>query len=147
MRDEEYIVDLCDRVLGHQSRRQKRFDFLRGDSGRMLPVDAYYPALNLVIEYRERQHSGPHAFFDRRMTISGITRGQQRQRYDQRRRERLRENAIDLLELNVGDFPNRGMRRLNRTPDTDTQILRAKLSAYICRGRTRAPAAPCFTKP
>ena len=140
MRDEEYILDLSDRLLGHTARRQERFDFLRGDSGRTLPVDAYYPALNLVIEYRERQHSGPHAFFDRRLTVSGIKRGLQRQRYDQRRRDQLRKHAIALLELNVGDFLNRGLRRLVRVPDQDAQILRTKLSAYIRRGRTRARA-------
>ena len=40
--------------------RQHRFDFLRGTSGRHLPVDAYYEIdaqWKLVIEYREMQHS------------------------------------------------------------------------------------------
>ena len=46
MRDEIYILNLCDILLGHQSLRQHRFSFLRGDSssgkeGRKLPVDAY----------------------------------------------------------------------------------------------------------
>jgi len=38
--DEEYILDLCDEVIGRRSLRQHRFFFLRGDSGRKLPVDA-----------------------------------------------------------------------------------------------------------
>lgn len=62
MRDEAYIVDLCDELLGCRAQRQHRFPFLCGDSGRCLPVDAFYAGLNLVIEYRERQHSKPCRF-------------------------------------------------------------------------------------
>jgi hypothetical protein len=42
-KDEAYIIDLCDRVLGRKAVRQHPFDFLRGDPGRPLRVDAYYP--------------------------------------------------------------------------------------------------------
>src|SRR5690554_4922906 len=38
--DEAYILDLCDSVLKQKGLRQHRFDFLRGDSGVKLPVDA-----------------------------------------------------------------------------------------------------------
>jgi len=48
--DEHYVIDLCDELLGVPAERQYRFDFLRGDTGVSLPVDAYYPDLNLVIE-------------------------------------------------------------------------------------------------
>jgi hypothetical protein len=64
-RDESYVIDLCDRVLSLKAKRQYRFDFLQGDSGRRLPVDAYYKISGdrkLVIEYREMQHSEPVAF-------------------------------------------------------------------------------------
>ncbi|WP_309751901.1 hypothetical protein [Novosphingobium sp.] len=44
----------------------------------MLPVDAWYPELALVIEYRERQHSEAVKFFDQRETVSGVGRGEQR---------------------------------------------------------------------
>ena len=48
LKDEHYIIDLCDHVLGMTALRQHKFDFLRGDPGkhgrcRRLPVDAYYP--------------------------------------------------------------------------------------------------------
>ena len=48
--DEFYVINLCDEVLGANASRQHTFDFLRGDGtpGRWLPVDAYYPELNLV---------------------------------------------------------------------------------------------------
>jgi hypothetical protein len=76
-RDESYVIDLCDRVLNLKAKRQHRFDFLRGDSGRKLPVDAYYEISvdrKLVVEYREMQHSEPVAFFDKRLTCSGCNR-------------------------------------------------------------------------
>jgi len=53
-KDETYIINLCDCVLGLTAERNQRFDFLRGDprrngkEGAMLPVDAYYPSLSLV---------------------------------------------------------------------------------------------------
>ena len=64
MRDEEYILSLCDALLGRKPLRQHRFSFLLGDSGRRLPVDAFYSDLKLVIEYRERQHTEAVALFD-----------------------------------------------------------------------------------
>jgi hypothetical protein len=78
--DESYVIDLCDEVLGEAALRQHRFDYLRGDArpggqGVRLPVDAYYPALELVVEYRERQHTESIPFMDRRMTVSGVDRG------------------------------------------------------------------------
>ena len=38
----------------------------------MLPVDAYYEELNLVVEYREKQHTEEIKFFDRsdKITVS-----------------------------------------------------------------------------
>jgi hypothetical protein len=47
-RDEDYVKELCDRVLNRKGLRQHRFDFLLGDFGRngraghRLPVDAYF---------------------------------------------------------------------------------------------------------
>jgi hypothetical protein len=32
-RDEAYVIDLCDETLGEVGRRQKRFEWLRGDAG------------------------------------------------------------------------------------------------------------------
>ena len=53
--DEHYVLDLCDEILGLKASRQQTFDFLRGDGkpGKKLPVDAYYPNLKLVVEYKE----------------------------------------------------------------------------------------------
>lgn len=131
MRDEEYILNLCDEVLGERSERQKRFDFLKGDKGHRLPVDAYYPQLNLVIEYRERQHFEPVKFFDRRQTVSGVPRGQQRALYDQRRREELPKQGIRLVELSYLDFEHGPSKRLRRETLADREVIRQKLRAFL----------------
>lgn len=129
MRDETYIIDICDEVLGAISNRQHRFDFLRGDKGHKLPVDAYYPDLALVIEYRERQHIEPVQFFDRRMTVSGVPRGQQRYLYDQRRRDVLPKHLIHLVELTVTEFQHR-RKRLVRNREDDVNVIRSHLSNF-----------------
>ena len=86
--DEHYIIDLCDDVLDAKASRQHKFDFLRGDPNRRdplgdkLPVDAYYESLNLVIEYYERQHTESVQHFNKKSTVSGVTRDEQRRIYD-----------------------------------------------------------------
>ena len=107
--DETYVIDLCDEVLGTAALRQHRFDFLRGDAGpgkqgTRLPVDAYYPELQLVVEYCERQHTEAIPIMDRRMTVSGVDRGTQRAIYDQRRRDVLPQHGIELVELSYARF-------------------------------------------
>lgn len=130
-RDEAYVLDLCDDVLARQSLRQHRFPFLVGDRGHRLPVDAFYPDLALVIEYRERQHVTAHAFFDRKLTVSGVSRGIQRTQYDERRRRVLPANGIRLVELNVADFPNVGGRKLRRDSHEDLVVIRVKLATFL----------------
>jgi len=133
MRDEHYIITLCDELLGREAVRQHHFSFLLGDSGRMLPVDAFYPDLKLVIEYRERQHSEPVAFFDRKATVSGVARGLQRALYDQRRRDILRQNGIALVELCYSEFSHTKGKRLLRNREEDLSVLRMKLQTYIAK--------------
>lgn len=137
--DEGYILGLCDRVLGRASLRQHRFDFLRGDVGKdgrrgaMLPVDAYYSDSDLVIEYRERQHTESVPFFDKpeRLTVSGVHRGEQRNVYDQRRRTILPQHGIELIEFSYSDFRHDPKKRLLRDEANDIQVIRQRLSRWI----------------
>ena len=129
--DERYVIDLCDSILKQKAHRQHRFDFLRGDTGRRLPVDAYYPKLNLVIEFHERQHIEKSPFFDRRNTVSGVSRGLQRKIYDQRRRKLLSKHGLKLIEFLITEFPHRNKRRLSRIPEEDKIIVREKLRRYM----------------
>jgi hypothetical protein len=145
-KDEDYVIDLCDRVLRLRGQRQHRFDFLVGDCGRdgrcrKLPVDAYYQQLCLVVEYRERQHSEPVPIMDRRLTISGCSRGDQRRLYDQRRREVLARHNIALVEFDFCMFPHRKSKRLTRTL-ADEDVVRSKLESFLTSAG-RCPTSEC----
>ena len=133
--DEAWVIDLCDEVLGRKALRQHRFPFLVGDpgpSGRRtcLPVDAFYPDLKVVIEYHERQHRERVAFFDRRMTVSGMPRGEQRRRYDDLRRALLPENGYHLEILEWSEFEHDRAGRLLRG-SRDASVVRQCLASYL----------------
>lgn len=132
-KDEAYIVNICDEILGLRALRQHRFNFLLGDPGKSgrqvrLPVDAYYPELNLVIEYHERQHSESVRIFNR-MTISGVSRDEQRKLYDRRRAEILPQHGIELLVFTYSDFEHDGSKRLRRS-GTDRVLIQQKLKTF-----------------
>lgn len=129
--DEYYVLDLCDEVLGLEGNRQHRFPFLKGDAGTSLPVDIYYQELKLVVEYRERQHSEEVAFFDKKNTVSGVSRGKQRVIYDMRRREVLPKYGIELVEINYSDLSFDKNKRLRRDKENDLVVIKNKLKKYI----------------
>lgn len=142
--DEQYIVALCDEVLGRHALRQHKFDFLRGDPGKngqghRLPVDAYYADLQLVVEYRERQHTEPHAFFDKpdRITLSGVHRGRQRALYDERRRTVLPVHGIALIEVPVSEFTHDKRGRLVRDRDADVAVVERLLKPWLVKRKAR----------
>ena len=105
-------------------------------------MDAFYAGLNLVIEYRERQHSEAVSFFDRRMTVSGVPRGEQRAIYDLRRREVLLARGIRLIELNVTEFPHDGRKRLRRVPAEDLKVLQQRLAGLRSEDRVTGSEVP-----
>jgi len=136
--DENYVLNLCDKVLGQTSSRQHQFDFLVGDTNTKgtavrLPVDSYYDRLKLVIEYRERQHSESVKFFDKpdRITVSGVHRGEQRKIYDERRRQVLPQHGIKLIEISYSDFHHDQQRRIIRDAKFDEKVVRKKLHNFI----------------
>jgi len=102
---ERYCAKLVSDALGEvEYKSDYRFPFLRGDptlkrpEGVTLPVDAYYPAFKLVLEFREGQHYGDRFDFrDSRITATGETRKEQRRKYDKRREEILPANGIKIL--------------------------------------------------
>jgi len=129
--DESYIIDLCDTVLVLKGLRQHRFDFLRGDTGVRLPVDCYYPSKNLVIEYYERQHTESGAHFDKRITASGMTRGEQRKRYDEKRRIELPKNGVKLIVLDYSEFNHKANKRLLRNKEEDVEVIKRRLKTLL----------------
>ena len=136
-RDEDYVIDLCDEVLNEKALRQYGFDFLRGDSGkdgkpgRKLPVDAYYKSKNLVVEYNERQHTESVALFDKKKTISGVSRGEQRKIYDKRRAEVLPQHGIRFIVISYDDFEYDGKKKIKRKREHDLEVIRKKLTDYL----------------
>lgn len=140
--DEFYVIDLCDEVLGIKASRQHTFDFLRGDGtpGRKLPVDAYYPDLNLVVEYRERQHTESVDFFDKKTTVSGVNRAEQRRIYDQRRRDVLPKNGIRLVEISYSDLKHDRCKRLVRDRFNDLAVIRSMLESEDTNSINETPA-------
>lgn len=128
--DEAYVIDLCDQLLGQQASRQHRFEWLLGDpsaSGRRvrLPVDAFWPGLGLVVEYRERQHDFSTPFFDKpdRVTVSGVHRGLQRALYDRRREELIPPNGLRLIVVRPMDLDSDARGRLRRSDGLDLASL------------------------
>lgn len=134
--DEAYVIDLCDEALGERGQRQHRFPWLVGDAGTRLPVDAYYPEPGIVVEYRERQHDEPVAFFDRRETVSGVHRGEQRRLYDERREQEVSKHGLRLVIIRVADLDNDRGRKLRRNHAHDRDVIERLL-----RGSS-SPAAP-----
>ena len=130
-RDELYVIRLCNEVLGVEASRQHTFDYLRGvgNPGKPLPVDAYYEKYNLVIEYYENQHSESVPFFDKKNTVSGVTRGEQRRIYDERRKTVLPQHGIKVVIISYSDFGE--SKRIKRDHNHDIEVIRRKLNGIF----------------
>ena len=91
----------------------------------MLQVDAYYDELKLVVEYNERQHTEAVPLFDNKPTVSGVSRGEQRRIYDERRRTVLPQHGISLVTISYSDFGT--SKKLLRNHDKDLEVVKEKL--------------------
>ncbi|MGW1785946.1 hypothetical protein ACWCQQ_43740 [Streptomyces sp. NPDC002143] len=133
--DEAYVVGLCDQVLGEAASPQHKFDWLLGDPGAngrqvKLPVDAYWPGHQLVVEYRELQHDQPTSHFDKpdKLTVSGVHRGEQRALYDARRDTEIPAHGLRLVVIRPADLDADGRGRLRRNQKADLAALRTILA-------------------
>jgi hypothetical protein len=92
---------------------------------RKLPVDGYWPTLGLVVEFQEKQHSEAVPLFDRRATVSGVPRGEQRRLYDRRKAGSCRSRPSGS-----SSSTSRSSRRpdkIVRDHERDIAVLRARL--------------------
>lgn len=136
--DETYILDLCDELLEDKAMRQHTFDFLVGDfhkDGRTrteIPLDGYYYSLNLAIDYSEKQDV-EETIVDNadKMTISGVTRAEQRKIYNRRKREVLRKKEVNFIELKYKDFVYDEQFKLVRNNDKNLHILKKLLKKFL----------------
>lgn len=130
--DEHYVLDLCDEVLGVRGERQGTFLWLVGDissttgRARRLPVDGYWPSRGLVVEFQEKQHTVAVPLFDRRATVSGVPRGEQRRLYDERKAEVLLQQGIRLVVIHKSEFTTKAG-KIVRDHDRDMAIISARL--------------------
>lgn len=122
-----YVLDLCDEVLGARGSREHTFDWLLGDPnehGRRarLRVDSYWQDQRLIVEVHESQHQEPTPLFDRRATLSGIGRADQRRLYDARRAEQIPLHGLRLVVVRFADLSigAKGHRRPDPTTDLAT---------------------------
>lgn len=120
--DEYYVISLCNELLNAEASQQHRFGFLKGDSGVSLPVDAYYEHLNLVIEYHESQHTESIGFFNKKTTVSGVCRDEQRRIYDERRLTELPKHGIKVVVIDYSRFGT--TKKIKRNHDKDIQIVK-----------------------
>lgn len=129
--DEAYVVGLAAEILNEEPLRQHRFDWLRGDTGVGLPVDAYFPTAQTVLEYREMQHvidrGDSFRFWDAKMTASGTSRRVQRKLYDELREGEIPRHGLNLVVVHVGDFARDVRGRLRRLANEDRAVLRKAL--------------------
>jgi hypothetical protein len=106
-RTASYVLDLLDEILGESGQREKRFPWALGDQspttgrGIELPFDSYWPARRLIVEIDEDQHRTPTPFFDKPhvVTVSGVSRGEQRRIYDARKRAAARAQGFTIVEI------------------------------------------------
>jgi hypothetical protein len=136
--DEHYVLDLCDELLGIPCERQATFAWLVGDvsptTGRVrkLPVDGHWPSMRLVVEFQEKQHTEAVPLFDRRATVSGVARGEQRQLYDRRKADILPQQGIRLVVIHKSEFTTKAD-KVVRDYERDIAVVRARLAVFLAR--------------
>jgi hypothetical protein len=140
--DETYVISLCDEVLSLKADRQKRFPFLLGDlhkNGKtqtMLPVDAYYEELQLVIEYKEIQNFRPVVASNKiedeedEETSKTLSREELRRIYDERRAKVLPENDISMVVISYSDFEFDNENKIIRDKESDLKIVQKALKDF-----------------
>ncbi len=129
--DEIYVLDLIAELINENYKWQMKFDTLLGDPGktgqrRKLPVDAYFAEANLIVEFREKQHFQPVNIMDRRMTISGVYRGEQRKLYDLRKEKWASDNKIGFCVITYIELAYKNNGRLKKDKNFDLAVLKTK---------------------
>ncbi len=139
--DEYYVLELVAEVIRESCLHGHTFEILVGDArsgrrARKLPVDGYFPGHRLVVEYHERQHTESVPIMDKRMTVSGVPRGEQRRRYDRRKRDWAADNRLAYLAIPFGALEQGRRGRLERDKARD----RATIASLLRRAGVLSPS-------
>ena len=126
--DEKYVLDLFEELIGEKYYWQMKFETLLGDPGkrgrrRKLPVDGYFSNANLIVEYREKQHFQSVEIMDKRMTISGVPRGEQRKIYDFRKEKWASDNNVKFIIIKYNELAYQKNGKLKRDKNFDKVII------------------------
>ncbi|STZ45536.1 Uncharacterised protein [Mycolicibacterium gilvum] len=83
------------------------------------------------MEFQEEQHSEAVEFFDRRQTVSGVGRAEQRRRYDERKRTEIPAHGMQLVVIEKSVFTVKS-KRIARDRARDLAVVREQLDSR-CR--------------
>ncbi|MEP4535011.1 MAG: hypothetical protein ABJ004_18090 [Cyclobacteriaceae bacterium] len=134
--DEHYLITLCDELLKESASRKQTFGFILGDyhkDGRtrsLLPVDAFYPGHNLVIEL-EREGDLDRVDNPNRKIENGLTRARQKAIYADRKRNALTERGVKFIEIQYESFDQNDENELVRDKEKDLKVLSDYLKAFL----------------
>ena len=117
--DVEYVLDLCEEVIGASAVRNATFPWLRsGPSlshprGTRLPVHGFWPEHSLIAEFCEERDSALPLSSDRSSTKSGVDRDPQWRASAEHKADLLTARGIRLARIEEGSFAPtpRGMAR------------------------------------
>jgi hypothetical protein len=137
--DEKYLVDMINSLLGKKGSEKQTFDYLLGDlhqdgeTRTELPVDLYFWELKLAIEFvnhpKTREQLIPQK--QKKMTVSGVTRAEQRVKYFDRKKKVLTKKGMDFVEIPLAGFECDEQLKLFRNPENDERVLRGILGHYL----------------
>lgn len=96
---EDRILEVLD-LLGVTYIKQKTFDGLFGDSGKLLRYDFFIEKFNLIIEYNGQQHYKSINIFGGEKSFK-LTK-----KYDKRKKDYANNNNIKLLIIPYWDYDN-----------------------------------------
>jgi len=129
--DENYLINLCDELLGKEASRKHTFDTLvgnlhkRGKGRTKLPLDAYYKDLKLVIE-----------FFRQTSTVSELDEKEQARiaqikYYDELKKEAVLAKSMRYMKINFAQFECDENDKLIRNTENDKIVLKGVLKDFL----------------
>lgn len=136
--DEHYVIDLCDEALGLTALRHHSFEFLKGDMHRngrtrsLLPCDAYYSELKLVIEYHATPDEAKVAEASGESAENPSVESK-RKIYAERKRKVLPEHEMTLIEIDAGDFEQDELSLIKRDRKRDMALVKSLLYVQMKR--------------
>jgi len=135
--DEVYVMGLIDTLIGEKGSRKHTFEYLLGDLHKngetrtKLPIDVYYPNLKLALEIVEIPLDNAESTREEKLTVSGVTRAEQRQIYYNRKKTSLENKDIAFIDIPLERFDVDESSKLLRDAEKDERVLRDLLSGFI----------------